>query len=1192
MKIKTTFLLLLAVLFATGTNAQTIESGKVYEIQSANGMVLDNRGSLDGEARIYLSKRDEGKTTQLWQFIHVKDAVYRIVNAYSQTGLDNGNGNSQQPVIQYSVSPSNQNQQWLLTRLKDGSCTLTCVASNMNLGLRNVAQAGEPAWQLDADAAQETQHWRLVRSNVKVNIIMPKTSSPYDWENEHVFAVNKEPGHATYIPFGSEDEMLRDPAYRQMWERTHSSRYQLLNGIWKFHWSKQPADRPVDFYKPGYDVARWDTIDVPSNWEMRGYGTPIYTNVTYPYLNNPPFIQSQPGYTAVTEPNPVGSYRRDFTIPASWREQEIYLHFDGCYSAMYIWVNGRKVGYSQGANNDAEFDVTPYVKQGRNTLAVEVYRWSDGSYLEDQDMFRLSGIHRDVYLMARPKAHLRDVCLTSEFNDDLSAAQLKVRLNLQNCSKKVGDYWAQIRLRDAEGHVVGNGSITFSKVAAGEERVAAGTLRVDRPALWSAETPYLYTVEALLHQGTHAEETLSTPVTECLSQLYGFRKVEIRNRKLYINNVLTYVKGADRHDIDPKNGKAVPVELMKKDIIMYKQHNMNIVRTSHYPNDAKMYALYDYYGLYVMDEADQECHGNHSLSDNPEWQGAFVDRAVRMVQRDKNHPSVIFWSLGNESGSGCNIVAEYKAVKALDDRLVHYEQQNELADMDSRMYPSLTDMAEVDHQPSQKPFFLCEYAHSMGNAVGNLREYWDYIEHKSDRMIGGCIWDFVDQGLNKRGEPADHFFFGGSFGDQPNDNDFCCNGLTTADRRETPKLAEVKKIYQYVKPSLKDGVLHLANAYTSYNLDAFYLCYSQAHNGKVVKEGRLDIPSTAPTQSCDIALPLQSVVMGDTLNDDFVNIEVRLKSKTTWADADFAVASEQFPLHPARHVLAPVDDRQAPPLKAYEEEHRYVRFTNANVTVSFDRRLGQMIGLSYGGREMLKGMQGPRFNGYRSISNDKHDETEARITVKDFLWTVAEDGRLATVTVKLEAQEGNVTVPHEVVYTIHGAGPVDIAATFDTPEHFSLPRLALQTMLNPALENLTWYGRGPIENYQDRKDAANVGLYKTTVDRMREYYVRAQSMGERTDTRWLSLTDDAGKGLLITADGTVDFSALHYTDQDLWHVKYGHDVDKVRRAEVVLNLDCIQRGLGNASCGPGPLPEYQIRSNARYGYRFRLECAK
>ena len=643
---------------------------------------------------------------------------------------------------------------------------------------------------------------------------------------------------------------------------------------------------PVDFYKTSYDVSGWKEIPVPSNWEMHGYGTPIYTNITYPIRNNPPFIQGQRGYAVEKEPNAVGSYRREFALPADWKDKEVFIHFDGIYSAAYVWINGKKVGYSQGSSNDAEFRITPYVKAGNNTVAVEVYRWCDGSFLEDQDMFRLSGIHRDVYLVASPKVRLRDIHLTSQISDRLDKAELKVKTDVHNYGKKVQEATVRVSLLNTEGKPVSSFIIPTGKITGGQENVCEGTTTIRDPRLWSAETPSLYTVQLELLDA-------AGNVLEATSQQYGFRKIEIRNNKVYINNALILFKGANRHDIHPQFGKAVPVESMIEDILLFKRFNLNTIRTSHYPNDPKMYSLYDYYGLYVMDEADIECHGNMSLSNRESWEGAYVDRMVRMVERDKNHPSVIFWSMGNESGGGRNFEATYQAAKAIDDRYIHYEGMNDVADMDSRMYPSIESMIEQDEQPRNKPYFLCEYAHAMGNAIGNLEEYWDYIEHHSKRMIGGCIWDWVDQGINMPGQPADHYYFGGSFGDRPNDNDFCCNGIVTADRQVTPKLWEVKKVYQYItlEPNAENSI-GVRNRYVFLNLHDFNLRYVILKDGVPIAEEEFSLPDGKPGEHRAVQIPYSRYLTSE--GEYYLNLEIKLKKDCVWAKAGHIVATEQL----------------------------------------------------------------------------------------------------------------------------------------------------------------------------------------------------------------------------------------------------------------------------------------------------------
>lgn len=1193
-KIKNILIGLLALCTPAGAAAQTIDPNQAYEIHTLSGLAVDNQESVDAGSKIFISKRVPGKESQVWQFVPVEQDVYCIVSPLSQQAIDNGgSGAVERSVLQWSSDLNNANQRWRVEQLPDGHYVFTSLAGGFQLGFQGAGLIGEPIFQLKPEADSKNRQWVLVKSDVKVKTDPLKTRSDNDWENQHIFAVNKEDGHATFIPFAHTQEMKADPAYRRPWQRTRSSRYLLLNGLWKFHWAKQPEDRPKNFYRTDYDASGWAEIPVPSNWEMHGYGTPIYTNITYPFRNNPPFIQGQRGYTVEKdEPNAVGSYRHEFTLPQGWKDKEVFIHFDGAYSAMYLWINGRKVGYSQGANNDARFNITRYVRPGTNRLAVEVYRWSDGSYLEDQDMFRLSGIHRDVYLVATPKVQLRDLHLTSTLSPAYDKAELHVKSKIRNHGKAIARASVRISLLDEEGKQLKQFSTATGALPAGKEVAVDSHTSLRDPKLWSAETPYLYSVnvELLDEQGR---------VTEATTQQYGFRRIEILNNKVYINSKLTLFKGANRHDMHPQYGKAIPVESMIEDILLFKRHNLNTIRTSHYPNDPKMYGLYDYYGLYVMDEADQECHGNMSLTNNPAWEAAFVDRAVRMVERDKNHPSVIFWSLGNESGGGCNIIAEYKATRAIDDRPIHYEGMNDEADIDSRMYPSIESMIEQDREPRNKPYFLCEYAHAMGNAVGNLEEYWDYIEHHSHRMIGGCIWDWADQAINKPGQPRHRLYFGGSFGDTPNDNDFCCNGLVTADRRVTPKLLEVKKVYQYISFKMNDlNSVELQNRYTVLNLTHFNLHYRLEKDGRLVREEEFGLPDCKPGERRTIHVSLERYIT-DPSAEYFVSFEVKLKQNCVWASAGHVVATEQFAVNEAALQASTLNkpaeiSAHTPgnePLKAYEEERRYVRFANRACEVSFDMATGRLTGLRYGNREMLHRQQGPQLNWYRSINNDFRNWTNTVFHLRNFAWTLAEDRMSARVVAELESVVGNTSIPHTLVYTIHGTGAVDVEATFHTGPDFNLPRLALQMCLNPELEKVTWFGRGPMENYQDRKNAAYVGLYSSTVEGMREYYARAQTMGGRCDARRILLTDGQGAGIRIIPYGTLDFSALHYTDRELWQVKYGHDLDNIRRSEVVLNLDCVQRGLGNASCGPGPRPKYEVKKDSVYKYAFRMEAA-
>lgn len=1159
---------------------------KFYEIRTSGGLVLDNYGSLEAGSGVFTAQKQENKESQVWKVIPSDLQGYVLIySPFTEMSLDNDNGaSSTGPMIQWTTEKNNRNQLWEMTANGDGTFSFKCAAGGCFLGYSSAGVVGEPAYQfqLDGQASAEADNikWTIVESDMKVQAFRISHQSDNDWENESVFAINKEDGRSTFTPFASVEEMKSCDFYRFPWLEPESSRRISLNGTWKFHWADRPEGSPADFYKTSYDVSDWDEIPVPSNWEMLGYGTPIYTNITYPHLNVPPYIMPKKGYTAEKEPNPTGSYRRDFTIPAEWKGKQIFIHFNGIYSAAYIWVNGKKVGYTQGANNDAEFDITKYVKTGNNTLAVQVFRWSDGSYLEDQDMFRLSGIHRDVYLIATPTTKLADMYLTSDVDAPWDKAVMNISAEIANYSRKAAGATLKVTLTDPAGKTAGTTEISYTDIAGKTTAGAEGKIEVTGPQLWSAETPYLYTVdfELLDNLGNTLEAT---------TQKFGFRKIELKNNRVYINGKQVFFKGANRHDIHPKFGKAVPLETMIEDVLMFKRFNLNTIRTSHYPNDPKMYALYDYYGLYVMDEADLECHGNASLSDNPSWKAAYVDRVVRMVERDKNHPSVIFWSLGNECGSGQNFVAAYDAARALDTRPIHYEGMNDVADIDSRMYPSIEYMTQMDRQPRNKPFFLCEYAHAMGNAVGNLDQYWDYIENHSERMIGGCIWDWVDQGINMQGQSSDRYYFGGSFGDYPNDFDFCCNGLTTPDRRVTPKLLEVKKIYQYMEFDLTgNGQIDILNKYNFLNLDEFVMKYSVVKDGLTVSEGEMALPECAPGQHVTVQVPYSDSIYGN--GEYFLNLDVRLAEDCLWAEAGHSVATEQIYLQGEWENPETVAESDIA-FKVVKERDGAVIFRAGKTEITFSSVTGIMTGLRYDGKDMIHCHNGFSFNGYRSINNDGRTWQPLDIDLEEFSWTKAEGSNEITVNTSLTAVTGGVSVPYKVTYTLYPSGEIDVNAEFTTGKDFNLPRLALEAYLDTSLENIEWYGRGPIENYQDRKDAASIGRYSSTVSDMREWYARAQSMGERCDTRWMELTDSDGKGIRISAiDSTFDFSALHYTDKELWETKYGHDLPSIERAEVVLNLDCIQRGIGNASCGPGPRPEFEIAKDSVYGYSFRI----
>ncbi len=1167
-----------------------INTEVLYKIVSPSGLVIDNKQSEENGTGFVLSKNTNNKG-QLWKISKMKNGYYTIANPYTNQSMDNGNihaGNGSE-LMQWGSSNSNGNQQWTLNVTGTGAYSIVQRTSNMSLTFNGEEVTGSKIYQMP----NSSQTWRLVETAVKAPkevIVRGKT----EWENELIFAVNKESGHNTYIPYPSLESLKADKYFEQPWVRSQSANYLLLNGKWKFNWVKQPSERPTEFYKTNYDVSAWKEIPVPSNWEMQGYGTPIYTNITYPFKNNPPLIQSQKGYTNEVEPNPVGSYRRDFTLPADWDGKEIFLHFDGVYSGIYVWINGEKVGYSEGANNDAEFNITKYAKPGKNTIAAEVYRFTDASYIEDQDMFRLSGIHRDVYVYATPKMHIRDYSLKSDFNgNDFSSSTFNAGLSVKNYGNSTSKAaTADLSLLDPTGKVVATLSQSIAALKGNSEQKYNLQAKVSNPLLWSAETPYLYTAIVTLKDS-------DGKVTEAMSSKFGFRKIEIKNKRVYINNKAVFFKGTNRHDIHPQFGKAVPTESMIQDIVLMKCHNINMVRTSHYPNDPKMYALYDYYGLYIMDEADLENHGNGSISDKPSWIPAFVDRIERVIERDKNHPSVIFWSLGNEGSNGENFTAMYKRAKEMDPvRPIHYEGKNEIADIRSQMYPDMKDLNRIDYMDEDKPYFLCEYAHSMGNAPGNIGEYWDYIE-KSERLIGGCVWDWVDQGINKYGKETNKYHYGGDFGDKPNDGDFACNGLTTPDRRVTAKLLEAKKVFQYIKMrplALMSGKIEIENKYDFINLDAFDITWELIKDGIKTESGTVASINLRPDEKKTLVIPYNKSL--EAGKEYFLNVYFSLKNKTIWADKGYLMASEQFALN-NRPNVSMVDVNSLPAMEV-KNEGKNLLINGQNFGITFDTESGIMKSLRYNNQEMIHQNNGFMLNWYRSVNNDKYTSQKYYETTYDkpmFTYQVSDDKKSVTIITNTNAQiayENRITIPYLVKYTIYSNGTIDVEASFTKPINSPIVhRIGLQVLLSDKLENIKWYGRGPHENYWDRKRSAYFGQFDKTVKGMEEeHYVRAQSMGNREDARWFTITDNSNQGLKITSKDRLSFCALHFSDKDLWEAKHDFELDNIRKPEVYLSLDCYQQGLGNASCGPRPLPEYMIPENQTLNYSFRIESAK
>ena len=1196
-------ILTVLALFA-GISAYSQSNLKNQQIMLVNkdGLAISNKGDITSGAGLYLQTKDVNEAGQVWIIVPATEGGYLIEKPELLCSIDNdgvysGEGN---PVVQWDSDSYNTNQIWMFESVGKDTYAIRSKSSGMYLSSAP-SENGPQICQLPLDTSSPEAHWKIVKNRNNLVKSMRNVSGEAEWQNEKIFGINREKGHVTFTSYPSVEVMQADSSYRKQWFRPDSPDYKLLNGIWKFNWSRQPSERPEKFYQTSYDVSAWDDIEVPSCWDMKGYGTPIYTNVAYPFRNNPPFISPIQGMTTEDEPNAVGSYKRTFTLPESWNGSPVFIHFDGVYSAFYVWVNGKKVGYSQGSTEDAEFNITPYVKSGENQLAVEVYRWCDGSYLEDQDMFRLSGIFRDVYLVKRPQIHIRDFILTDTFNsleDVVMNADIEVR-NLGKKSQK--GYSVSVSILDADGKTVTEKAVALSDITKGASDFAHLELPVNRPELWSAENPNLYTVHIELKDkdGRTVEATYAQ---------HGFRKVEMRGKHIYINDTKVLFKGVNRHDTHPQLGKSVDLESMMTDVFMFKQNNINTLRTSHYPNDTKLYALCDHYGIYVMDEANIECHGNFGISDIESWAPAFIDRMERMIYRDRNHSSVVFWSMGNEAGVGSNFYKVRDAAKKLDSRPIHYcgdyTGDAKTADMDSWMYPSFEEMIRVDNWDREKPFILCEYAHSMGNAVGNLKEYWDYIEYESKRMIGGCIWDWVDQGLNKPGYAADLWYYGGGFGDGPNDAEFCCNGLITPDRKMTPKLMEVKKVYQYVEISLEDlasGRIALKNKYNFTDLNIFSLEWTLVKNGHAVESGSAEVPSLGLYETGIVEIP--QIRNLDADGEYFLNVYLVRKDRQDWAEPGFVQASEQLVLRENPVVLPEISVRRSD--LAASESDETLALKNRGFSVEFNKANGEMTSLVFAGLEMIHKNEGFRFNWYRAINNDKHVTSSGNIfiehgketlTLNDFSWNWVEEGRKAEIhtayRVQVPDKQGNIAadMTYQVNYTVYADGIVDVTAVYETCDEFDLPRLGLAASITPGFENITWYGRGPQENYPDRERSSFFGVYENTVDGMVEKYVRSQSMGNRGDIRWMTLTDGKGQGMKITAGCDLGFTTLHARDWDLFRtIKYGHEFHKIQLPQTILSLDAVQRGLGNQSCGPEPLPEFIPKSNHMYTLKFRIE---
>lgn len=1176
---------------------------QTYTIESfTHGGVLSNGGNMDNDALIITEELNEDSYGQMWKlsvptYQGGSTAWYQLYNVNCGKCIDAALDNKQTPLQwtrDVNETTPNWNQMFEVIKV-DGA-----EAYQLKVG-RNVGSKWNPSFEYyymavnaeggvyvttDATSTDTYFSFKMVNTaNLPQGIY---------WQDETVFEENKERGHATYMPYQSTAAMRADSYYATPWVAPEgSSRWLSLNGTWKLQWAVIEDEYNIPhngFHADDVDCSSWNDIPVPGCLEMYGYGTPYYINVDYAFADNPPYITMRSGID-----NSVGSYRRNFTLPAGWENERVLLHFDGIYSAAYVWVNGQYVGYTEGGNMDAEFDVSKYVRTGDNNLSVRVIRWTDGSYLEGQDMWHMSGIHRDVYLMAVPKVFVRDHYISSALNADATAGNLTVQLSLDNRDGLEASKLYEVSLIAPDGTVIGTLEGTASFLASEKSKNLSLTFEgLTGLAPWTSDSPTLYTVEVVQKDANNNEESV-------FSTKYGFSNFTIANGQFLVNGKRVLMKGVNAQDTHPITGRTVSTETMWNDLVMMKQANVNTLRSSHYPRSPKMNAMMDYLGIYHMDEADVEFHKNWTdggrIHTSPTWRAPIVDRVERMVLRDRNHSSIISWSLGNESDGGVNFNHAYNAARALDPRPIHYEgatrARTSPTDIYSVMYNSVSQVQnEVDRMG--QPYFMCEYAHAMGHSVGNLKEYWEVLENSTNGM-GGCIWDWVDQaivdaadiqngtltvnGYNKYRNGHD---YGG-----PHQGNFVNNGIITADRKPTGKLAEVRRIYQYVKfGNLNKSICTVAitNKYESIDLGGMVLNWALLLEGVTVQEGSIVLPSIPSGSSADIEIPYTADGAGEYL----LNLSVCLPESTPWADAGYAIAANQYSVT-ERAALPAADTTAGSPLTMTQSGSKYT-IEGDNVYMIVNTTCG-ITHWQQGGIDVIPASSGaataPAYSNYRWIENDAPYGTDPYyaydngISSRNFTVSLAADGSTATITEQATGSLCNYTF----VYTVNRDGSVDLDAKY-TSLSSTLRRIGLLMQFNPELSLAQYYARGPLDNTIDRKQGADIGIYEHSVRDFHVDYVRPQTSGDRQDLRWLTLYAADGRGIKVTTEGQVNMTIDNYTDEHKHH--YLHQWNLDYSDKIYANFDYAQLGIGNGSCGAGVLSNYQLPSGGTYGYRLRF----
>ncbi|BCM92056.1 evolved beta-galactosidase subunit alpha [Abditibacteriota bacterium] len=1027
---------------------------------------------------------------------------------------------------------------------------------------------------------------------------------PPEIESEQTLSVNKQPWHATLMPYANMAEAIKA-------NRHDSSFARSLNGQWKFNYVPRPEMRPADFYKTDFDDSAWKTIAVPSNWQLLGYGTPYYKNNGYTFQRDWPRVMSEPprNYTAYEERNPVGSYRRQFEVPATWNGRRVFLNFDGVDAGFFVWVNGQKVGYNANSRNAAEFDITPYLNKGvSNTLAVEVYRYCSGSYMEDQDMWRLSGIFRNVTLWSAPTVHVRDFRVTTDLDTQYRNATLRVAGTVHNYSDQtVAARSFEVSLFDVAGKPVAGSKATVNvpALAAGEEREVSVSIPVSNPAKWTAETPNLYTAVLRLASGANTSELLSHRV--------GFREIELKGRLFCVNGVPIKLKGANRHENWPDTGHYVSEERMIKDIQRLKEANCNHVRTCHYSDDPRWYELCDEYGIYLVAEANVECHGYYNVLDRePRFEKMIVDRNVANVENFKNSPSIIIWSMGNECGGGSNLRAAEKMVRSLDStRPTHYEAfgigNNNPAGIDSQMYTNPGSLESIAKSTDlTKPFYLCEYAHAMFNSMGALGEYNDLFD-KYPALLGGAIWEWEDQGIwNARDPKRQYMAYGGGFGEVPNDHYFIHKGVVFSDRSPKPHFPEVKRAYQWIgfaPINLSQGQIKIKNKYAFINLNGFKGAWSITEDGARIQGGNLPKLNLSPQKEATLTLPIKKFAAKPGAHY-YLNVSMALGKDALWQKAGYEIARGQMEMPMAAPApIIPVAAMKplsiVTPRVAGAATDAPVSIRGQGFLVTFNSTTGQMTQLSHGGVNLLLPGGGPELHlwraehrnddGYAAGSWWRMGLNALSAEVLNFDVKQVTPSQVNVTSTIQYTGKGGFSVTHAASYTVFGDGSIVVDnAVMPQGPNITLARMGVRMMLDKRLGNVDYLARGPMENYSDRKRGSDIGRYASTVAQQMTPYAKPMDCGNHEDTSWLALQGAGMPTLMAKSEGApLQFSALPYSDEQMESPEY--TVDLPPSSATVLCLASKTLGVGSASCGPRPLPQYMVNSNATaFSYGLRL----